>query len=98
VKFLSGCDVRQVDIKVIPSLPDAGQHKILIILRSGYKKCGDLDSFKSSRDYLRRYTPPPSVSPVPPKGYDLDFLTKAEFDYVGKINEDLLMKLLSSPH
>jgi hypothetical protein len=70
----------------------------MTLLRSRDRKCGDLDSFKNSRDYLRKYTPPPSKAPIPPKGYDIDFVTQAEFDYVSKINEDILMKFLSSPN
>jgi hypothetical protein len=94
VKFLSGCGVKQDDIKVIPNLPSAGQRKLLVILRSSGRACSDLISFTNTRDYLRKYTPPPSVSPVPPKWYDTDFYTKAESDYVNKINNDLLDKLL----
>ncbi|HME58454.1 MAG TPA: hypothetical protein VKF63_08950 [Terracidiphilus sp.] len=94
VKFLSGCGVLQEDIKVIPNLPSAGQHKILVILRKNGRECSDIKSYKDTRDHLRKYTPPPSVVPMPPKGYDMDFFTKAEYDYVSKTNNDLLEKLL----
>lgn len=94
VKFLSGCGVRQDDIKVIPNLPSAGQHKIMMIMHKDGRECSDIMPFKDTRDHLRKYTPPPSVVPMPPKGYDMDFFTKAEFDYVSKINNDLLEKLL----
>jgi hypothetical protein len=95
VKFLSGCGVRQDDIKVISNLTSAGQTKILAVLRKDSRQCSDLLSFTNTRDYLRKYTPPPSISPIPPKWYDTDFLTKAEDDYVNKINNDLLDKLLN---
>ncbi|HEY1208059.1 MAG TPA: hypothetical protein VGE85_01705 [Terracidiphilus sp.] len=94
VKFLSGCGVLQGDIKVIPKLPSDGQRKIMLILRKDGRVCSDIKSYKDTRDHLRKYTPPPSVVPMPPKGYDMDYFTKAEFDYVSKINNDLLEKLL----
>ena len=50
VKFLSGCGVRQDDIKVIPKLPSEGQNEIADIL---YAKICDhpaLKSFIDTRD------------------------------------------------
>jgi len=82
VKFLDGCGVRQDDINVIPNLPNAGQAKILAILRKDGRECSDIKSFKDSRDYLRKFTPPPTETPTTPAGYDKDFLTKAESAYV----------------
>jgi hypothetical protein len=90
VKFLDGCGVGQDDINVIPSLPSAGQGKILAILRKRGRKCSDMKPFKDSRDYLRKYTPAPSAAPKAPKSYDTDFLTKDEEDYVNKVNKDIL--------
>jgi hypothetical protein len=94
VSFLNSCGVRQDDIKVIPNLPSAGQAKILAILRKDGRECSDIKAFIDSRDYLRKYTPPPSVAPVPSKGYDTDFLTQAEWDYVKKVDSWILEKLL----
>ncbi|MGB9405904.1 MAG: hypothetical protein WCA89_00100 [Terracidiphilus sp.] len=90
VKFLDGCGVRQDDINVIPNLPPAGQTKITAILRKDGRECGDIKAYKDSRDFLRKYTPAPSKAPKAPKGYDTDFLTKAEYDYVSKVNKDIL--------
>ena len=98
VKFLTGCGVRQDDIKAIPDLPRAGQVKVLTILRKDNRQCSDIKSYSDSRDFLRKYTPPPSVAPMPPKGYDTDFLTKAEFDYVSKVNKDILDRVLKTWH
>jgi hypothetical protein len=96
VKFLDGCGVRQDDINVIPNLPSAGQIKISALLRKDGRVCSDMKAFVNSRDFLRKYTPPPSAAPMPPKGYDTDFLTKAEWGYVSKVNEDILNRALSN--
>jgi hypothetical protein len=93
VKFLTGCGVLQEDIKVIPNLPRAGQLTLSGILRSDDRECNDLKPFKDSRDFLRKFTPPPSKAPWPPAGYDNNFLTKAESDYVNKIEKDILDRI-----
>jgi hypothetical protein len=98
VKFLSTCGVLQSDINVIPNLPNAGQAKILAILRKDGRECSDIKAFIDSRDFLRKYTPPPNEAPKPPKGYDTDFLTKAESDYVYKVNQDILDRILKTWH
>jgi hypothetical protein len=90
VKYLDSCGVRQDDINVFPNLSSTGQGKILAILRKHGRKCGDIKSFKDSRDYLRKYTPAPSEAPKAPRSYDTDFLTQAEQDYVNKVNKDIL--------
>ena len=96
VKFLTGCGVRQGDIDVIPKLPSAGQAKISALLRKDGRACSDMKAFVDSRDFMRKFTPPPSVSPIPPKGYDTDFMTKAEFDYVYKVIKDILNRALGN--
>jgi hypothetical protein len=93
IKFLNSCSVLQGDIDVIHKLPIAGQRKILAILRNHGRECGDLKDFKNTRDYIRLYTPPPEVSPRPPMGWDMDFLTEAESNYMSKIDGDHLNKL-----
>lgn len=98
VKFLNGCSVRQDDIQVIHNLPSAGQCKLLVILRKDDRDCNELTSFKNSRDFMRMYTPVPSRAPHVPEGYDIDFLTKAELDYMSKIDEDILNGLLKDLH
>jgi hypothetical protein len=57
-----------------------------------------MKAFMDSRDFLRKYTPPPSAAPMSPKGYDTDFLTKAEWEYVSKVNEDILDRALATLH
>ena len=98
VKFLNSCGVRQDDISTIPNLPSAGQAKISALLRKDGRACSDMKAFMDSRDYLRKYTPAPSVAPVPPKGYDTDFLTKAEWAYVTKVDGDILNRALGNWH
>jgi hypothetical protein len=96
VKFLTGCSVLQEDIKVIPNLPRAGQRKIMMILHFDGRECNDLKPFKNSRDFLRKFTPPPSMNPPPPAGYDNNFLTTAEVDYVVKVEQEVADKLLKN--
>jgi len=96
VKFLSGCGVLQDDIKVIPKLPSKGQRRILLVLRFNGRECDDLMEFKVTRDFLRKYTPPPEHVPMPPDGYDAYFLTSAELTYINKMNQDFMDKVVKS--
>jgi len=93
-KFLSGCGVRQDDIKTIPNLTSVGQRKLLVILRFDGRECNDLKPFKESRDFLRVFTPPPSQCPAPPADWDPDFVTSAELEYINKVDRDILDKIL----
>jgi hypothetical protein len=93
VKFLKGCGVQENDIKAIPNLPRPGQIRLWGILHIDDRVCGDLQSFKATRDFLRLFTPPPSKSPFPPAGYDDNFLTPDESAYVNKVNKGILDKL-----
>ncbi len=85
VKFLSGCGVRQDDINVIPKLTSEGQGRISVILDA--KRCGSpsLKDFMETRDYVRKFTPPPSECPEGPVHYQLDFVTSAEREYINKL-------------
>jgi hypothetical protein len=87
VKFLSGCGVLQEDIKVIPKLPSDGQDTISMILASSRKKCSSqyIQDFIATRDYWRKFTPIPSVIPMPPPGYKQYFLTDAEQEFIARI-------------
>jgi hypothetical protein len=94
VKFLNGCGAKEEDIKVIPTLSRHGQVKVIGILHLDDKiVCSDIKDFKDTRDFLRVFTPPPSTSPVPPNGYDADFLTQDELNYINKINRGITEKL-----
>ena len=84
VKFLSGCGVRQDDIKVIPKLDSEGQERMSVIFAATTHTCGSLKGFIETRDYLRKFTPPPSKCPEPPVNYWMYFLTSAEREYTNK--------------
>lgn len=82
VKFLRDCGVRQDDIKVIPRLPSEGQIQISAILSAKECSSPSLKDFIETRNYLRKFTPPPSECPLPPAHYWLYFLTKTEAKYL----------------
>ncbi len=83
VKFLSDCGVRQEDVKVIPKLDSEGQERMSDILAAKKFECRspDLRDFKETRDYLRKFTTPPSECPEAPVHYQMHFLTSAEREY-----------------
>ena len=93
VKFLKGCGVSQLDIDAIPDLPRAGQNALRGFLSSDGRTCDDIASFTATRDYLKKYTPPPHESPLPPTKYNRDFLTPAEAKYVTNVNKSILDQL-----
>jgi hypothetical protein len=96
VKFLNGCGIKEEDIKVIPTLSRHGQVKLIGILHLDDKiSCSDIQDFTDTRGFLREFTPPPSKSPVPPNGYDVDFLTRDELNYINKINKEIIDKLFN---
>jgi hypothetical protein len=92
VTFLKGCGIAQADIDVIPNLNRPGQLKIRAVLLADDRQCGDVQPFQASRAFVRLFTPPPSAIPFPPKGYDNDYLTQAESDFISKWEKDMLVK------
>jgi len=88
--FLESCGVQQGDIKVIPNLPRAGQLSLWGILRADDRMCSDLKAFKDTRDFLKKFTPPPAEIPMPPDKYDNNFLTKEETDSINKIEKQIM--------
>jgi len=95
VKFLRSCVVEQADIDVIKNLPSAGQDKLGLILESSRRNCemAYINSFKTTREYLRRFTPNLTSAPMPPDDYDPDFLTVDEKNIISKTSEQILKKL-----
>jgi len=96
VKFLRSCDVEQADIDVIPKLPSDGQEKLGLVLKSSQKNCDmeTIKSFKATREFIKKYTPPPTEAPKPVAGWRDYFLTKAEYNYMRDINNRLFEQLL----
>ncbi len=94
VKFLRGCNVEQADIDVIPNLPLGGQERLQLVLESSRKHCNmeAITSFKATREFLRKYTPEPTMVPLPPVGYSRAFLTPEELKYILDINNRLMNK------
>jgi len=91
--WMKSCGVRQDDIDVIPKLNDVAEFKLNKVLRK--RECAGLQPFMATRDFLRLFTPPPTRAPMPPRGFDNDFLTQAESDHINQIDQAILDKLLN---
>ena len=94
IKFLKSCNIEQSDIDVIPKLPPDGKEKIELVLESNKKNCNMpiMKEFKATREFLRKFTPPPESCPMPPVNYSSDFLTKEETDYINNVDKKILDK------
>ena len=92
VEFLTKqCVIEQPDINVIPKLKaETSEYLYSLIAR---RDCKGLEPFKATREYLRKFTPPPDKSPFPPKGFKNDFLTEEESKYVDDVNNRILDKI-----
>jgi len=91
--WMRSCGVRQDDIDVVPQLSDVAEFKLNKALR--VRQCDALKPFTATRDYVRLYTPPPAHAVRPPKGFDNDFMTRAESDRINDINQAILDRLMS---
>jgi hypothetical protein len=98
IKFLKSCNIEQSDIDVIPKLPPDGKEKIELVLESRKKNCNMpiLREFKATREFLRKFTPAPESSPMPPENYSGDFLTKEETDYINNISKKITDKVFEN--
>ena len=96
VEFLTRkCSIDPSDVNVIPKLPSAGRENLALALESPQKNC-DMDtivSFKATRGFLRKYTPPPTQSHMPPKKFNVYYLTEAESQYINETNKRILDKV-----
>lgn len=92
--WMKSCGVRQDDIDVVPKLNDVAEFKLNKALRK--RECDGLRPFMASRDFVRLFTPPPSKAPMPPKGFDNDYLTQAESDRINEIEKAILDRLLNN--
>ena len=98
IAFLKGCNIEQVDIDVIPNLPEDGRVNLELVLEYPRKHCNmqTIIDFKTTREYLKKFTPPPladSAELTPPARYNRIYLTISEQVYISKIFE----KLRSTP-
>jgi len=92
--FLNQCGVSQADIDIIPQLDKKGKLKIRAMLSLNDKNCEDflVESFKETRKYFKKFTPPAAESPLPPPGYDRDFLIEAELKDLIETNNRIFDK------
>ena len=96
VAFLQGCGVARADIDVIPGLPEDGRNNLELVVESPRRHCDmqPVKAFIATREFLKKFTPPPEVSPMPPAEYNRIYLTPAEAGYVIEINKRILDKQL----
>ena len=52
--------------------------------------------FKATREFLKKFNPPPESSPMPPANYSSDFLTKEETDYINDISKKIMDKVFEN--
>jgi hypothetical protein len=89
IEFLTKqCHVDQADVDVISKLNQNGRNDLYT--RIATRNCQLLEPFKATREFLGKYTPAPENAPKPPKGYNTDYLTKEEYDYINSINNRML--------
>ncbi|MGA9110447.1 MAG: hypothetical protein ACLPSL_11310 [Smithella sp.] len=80
--------VEQADVDVISKLNQKGRNDLY--MRIAARNCQLLEPFKATREYLGKYTPAQQKAPIAPKGYNTDYLTKEEYDYINSINNRML--------
>ncbi len=86
--FLKRCLIERADVDVIPRLDKDARDRIFLWIDSG--DCEKLKPFKVTREFLKKYTPPPDSAQMPPKGYDSQFLTADEQNHISEVNKRIL--------
>jgi len=83
IEFLTKqCLIDQVDVDVIPQLTQEGKGPIFSAINKG--DCKQLIAFKASRNYFRQLKPKTKL-PLPPNGWDTNYLTDKEFEQYSDI-------------
>jgi hypothetical protein len=90
--FLKRCKANPRDIEKIPQLSAKAQGNIKTAI--GEADCKSLYPFLATREYLKKYTPPPAKLPDPPLEYDSDYLTAEELAYTRSVNRGILDRIL----
>ncbi len=92
VEFLTKqCDIDHADINVIQKLKEETRGYLYALIAK--RDCKILEPFKATREYLKKFTPPPDKSPFPPKGFKNDFLTEEESQCIDNVNKRILDKV-----
>ena len=77
IEFLTKqCLIDQADVNIIPLLKDQDRGKLISWIDK--RDCHLLDAFKASRAYYRKLKPNSAI-PLAPAGWNIDYLTDAEF-------------------
>ncbi|MGP8154080.1 MAG: hypothetical protein ACLQBQ_08060 [Smithella sp.] len=85
IEFLTKqCLIEQADVNIIPLLKDKDRGKLISWIDK--RDCRSLDAFKASRAYYRKLKPNSAI-PLAPAGWNIDYITDAEFqNYVNILN------------
>jgi hypothetical protein len=95
VEFLTKqCGIDNADIDVIRKLKVETREYLYALITK--RDCKGLEPFKATREYLKKFNPPPDKSPFPPKGFKNDFLTEEESKYIDDINMRILDKVFEN--
>lgn len=70
------CKVLDADVKVIDKLESQVQADLTQLVQR--RDCKSLDSFKNSRDYMRKMKAANKISKPSPSGWNLDYITNEE--------------------
>jgi hypothetical protein len=81
------CHIDPADIDVIPKLNRRA--KITLKAYLAERDCTLMEPFKNTREFLKKFTPPPDISPLPPRGYSRDYLTEEEVRYILGIEDSI---------
>jgi hypothetical protein len=87
------CLIDKTDANAISTLK--GETSVYLYWLVSKRDCKRLEQFKVTREYLKKFTPPPQKSPFPPKGYNRDFLTAIESNYINETNKSILDRQLN---
>jgi hypothetical protein len=79
------CLIDQADVDVIPQLTQEGKGPIFSAINN--KDCKQLAPFKASREYFKQLKPKTKL-PMPPNGWDTNYLTDKEFEQYTEIIAD----------
>jgi len=89
IEFLTKqCRIDPADVNVIPKLNRRAKSTIRVFLSES--DCTLMEPFKQTREFLKKFTPPPEQSPLPPQYYSRDYLTEEEGNYITEINSRII--------
>ena len=89
------CGIVHDDIAVIQKLKKETRESLYGLIAK--RDCNGLQGFKAVREFVKKYTPPPKETYMPPKGYK-DYTTIEEINYINENNTRILNKIFEDFH